>query len=390
MKTTALLVLALVATTTPSLAQTMTLGVGPNLVAVPAGSTVSDAAGLAELYGRPFAARTIIAPDGRTRFEAYIPGLSTPFPINPNESRGYIVFGGARKAMPIPVFVTMGYFSVRYYSDTGENIAYARVSAEPGDVPLTTDGKSIFASRVTTDRMIIHRYSIKSGERTTFATLYYSYPNIVINDFRIQHDGSLTYKAKWRWYQPEYYQITPNGELRNLFQEPSQRAFSEIRSPVIQGQYLYLLRQFTDSTQPIDGIYYHMPQVWRINLSSSGLERFLRLTNEPAGVHWLDVSWDGKQMVYVPSIQGNDNIWIKETSGARYAELLVSDPAHDYLPRFFPDGRRVLFHSNRGEEGELYTVSLENIQDVRRFGTLIQPSYDSNDRFLLLTREELP
>src|SRR5437660_11598446 len=64
-----------------------------------------------------------------------------------------------------------------------------------------------------------------------------------------------------------------------------------------------------------------------------------------------DISPDGKLVAF--SYQGD--IWVVETIGGT-ARAVTSHPAHDLAPVFSPDGKRLVFTSNRHGSYNLFIV----------------------------------
>ena len=73
----------------------------------------------------------------------------------------------------------------------------------------------------------------------------------------------------------------------------------------------------------------------------------------------VDVSPDGQWLVYSSTSHSErPDIYLKKVNG-QAVTLLVSDPASDVQPCFSPDGKRVIFASNRTGNWDLWMVSLD-------------------------------
>jgi dipeptidyl aminopeptidase/acylaminoacyl peptidase len=76
------------------------------------------------------------------------------------------------------------------------------------------------------------------------------------------------------------------------------------------------------------------------------------------------LSPDGKSVAYVVTVvdkaanRTNSDIWIIPSNGGESRQL-TNSPRHDRHPRWSPDGKSILFESNRGGSFQLYTVSAE-------------------------------
>jgi serine/threonine protein kinase/Tol biopolymer transport system component len=101
--------------------------------------------------------------------------------------------------------------------------------------------------------------------------------------------------------------------------------------------------------------------------------------------HSPALSPDGRRLALHRNFDGNTDIWIVETDRGRLTRL-TSDPANDIHPTWSPDGRRVVFGSNRTGEYRLYERSIAGLGEERRI-TEIQGSatdWSPDGRFLLL------
>ena len=63
-------------------------------------------------------------------------------------------------------------------------------------------------------------------------------------------------------------------------------------------------------------------------------------------------------LVYERVVDGNQDLYLMPADGGPERRL-TDDPATDGLPRFFPDGRRVLFASERSGRWQLWEVDIE-------------------------------
>jgi dipeptidyl aminopeptidase/acylaminoacyl peptidase len=76
------------------------------------------------------------------------------------------------------------------------------------------------------------------------------------------------------------------------------------------------------------------------------------------------ISPDGKWVAYVVTTVDRDNnrtnadLWLAPVNGGSPRQLTAS-PKHDRHPRWSPDGKQLLFESNRGEGSQLFLLDLE-------------------------------
>src|SRR3984957_16983514 len=76
------------------------------------------------------------------------------------------------------------------------------------------------------------------------------------------------------------------------------------------------------------------------------------------------ISPDGKQVAYVVGtvdLAGNKSssaIWLAATDGKSEPKALTTSGKKDRHPRWSPDGKRILFESNRGDNFQLWCIDL--------------------------------
>jgi len=74
------------------------------------------------------------------------------------------------------------------------------------------------------------------------------------------------------------------------------------------------------------------------------------------------ISPDGRWVAYVVAEvelgenRTNSDVWIAPADGSGEPRRLTTSPKHDRHPRWSPDGRWILFESNRGGDFQLYTI----------------------------------
>ena len=82
------------------------------------------------------------------------------------------------------------------------------------------------------------------------------------------------------------------------------------------------------------------------------------------------VSASGKRLAYVQS-RINGNIWRVDLDGAKaHARILVTSTREQYAPFISPDGRRVVFSSNRSGTNEIWVCDSDggNTQQMTSLG----------------------
>src|ERR1700745_3138541 len=76
------------------------------------------------------------------------------------------------------------------------------------------------------------------------------------------------------------------------------------------------------------------------------------------------ISPDGTQVVYVittvdlPGNKTTSNLWLAATDGKSPPRQLTNAQKKDRHPRWSPDGKRILFESNRSNNNQLWVIDL--------------------------------
>lgn len=83
--------------------------------------------------------------------------------------------------------------------------------------------------------------------------------------------------------------------------------------------------------------------IYRMNVDGSGRRR---LTNHSANDTAPAVSPDGRRIVFESDRDGNPEIYVMDVSGTNVVRL-TNDPARDMSPAWSPDGQRIVFTSDR-------------------------------------------
>lgn len=85
----------------------------------------------------------------------------------------------------------------------------------------------------------------------------------------------------------------------------------------------------------------------------------VRLTSNVADDHQPDVSPDGRHIVFVSNRDGGKGeIYVMDADGS-HARNLTNDPASDDTPAWSPDGRRIAFQSDRRGPIEIYVMDAD-------------------------------
>ncbi|MCE9557154.1 MAG: biopolymer transporter Tol [Planctomycetes bacterium] len=95
-------------------------------------------------------------------------------------------------------------------------------------------------------------------------------------------------------------------------------------------------------------------EIFRANLDGSGLTR---LTNSPGYDAECAYSPDGKQIVFCSDRDGDPDLYIMDADGGNVRQL-TNTPGYDGGPFFSPDGRWIVFRSDRKQENFLQIMAI--------------------------------
>jgi len=122
--------------------------------------------------------------------------------------------------------------------------------------------------------------------------------------------------------------------------------------------------------------------------ASPGAASFLQVTDFPGVERQPSLSPDGKSVVYVSDVSGNDDLYLLRVGGRNPVNLTADSPAPDYAPSFSPDGTKIAFRSERAGGGVF--VMEATGESVRRVSDLGQdPSWSHDGRELLVSTEAI-
>jgi len=78
----------------------------------------------------------------------------------------------------------------------------------------------------------------------------------------------------------------------------------------------------------------------------------------------LDLSADGKWLVFDSNLEGNQDIYVMPAAGGEPRQV-TRDPGDDFSPDFSPDGRQIAFHSTRGPTRDIYVINADGSGEQR-------------------------
>ncbi len=101
--------------------------------------------------------------------------------------------------------------------------------------------------------------------------------------------------------------------------------------------------------------FFTQTNLWRLNLKKPGarperLAATTRRNNSPK------YSPDGRRIVFVSDRSGNDELWIADADGASPRKITAFDGAAVGTPRWSPDGRQIVFDGVKSGHSEIFLV----------------------------------
>lgn len=126
--------------------------------------------------------------------------------------------------------------------------------------------------------------------------------------------------------------------------------------------------------------------LWMTRASSSAAEAVLvRLTDNVADDSQPDISPDGRHIVFVSNRDGGKGeIYLMDADG-RNLRNLTHNPAHDDSPAWSPDGRQIVFQSNRRGSTEIFVINADG-GDPRPLGPGGRPAWSPDGRQIAFSR----
>src|SRR5262249_43978828 len=96
--------------------------------------------------------------------------------------------------------------------------------------------------------------------------------------------------------------------------------------------------------------------VWVMNADGSGKRNLTSNTGFNAPGSW---SPDGRKIVFTSNRDGNNELYVMNADGSGQRNLLPSPSSEDWAASWSPDGRTILFATDRDGNWELYAVNAD-------------------------------
>ncbi len=81
-------------------------------------------------------------------------------------------------------------------------------------------------------------------------------------------------------------------------------------------------------------------------------------------IEGVDLSADGKWLVYDSNLEGNQDIFVLPATGGEPRQV-TRDPGDDFSPDFSADGREIAFHSTRNATRDIYVIRTDGSGETR-------------------------
>lgn len=116
------------------------------------------------------------------------------------------------------------------------------------------------------------------------------------------------------------------------------------------------------------------PQLWKMNIEGTGLERLTTGEGDVANPSW---SPDGRHVAFAWTRgyePGNFNIFVMDVATKEYVQLTSNSGANEN-PWWAPDGRHIVYSSRRGRVTQIYSMLANgtNVRQLTSQGNNLQP-----------------
>ena len=99
--------------------------------------------------------------------------------------------------------------------------------------------------------------------------------------------------------------------------------------------------------------------IWRLDRTAGRQNSPAKLISSTRQDHSPQFSPDGKRIVFVSDRSGSDDIWVCESDGSHPVQLTFSDGPVNGTPRWSPDGLQIVFDARPAGNSDIYVISAE-------------------------------
>ena len=126
--------------------------------------------------------------------------------------------------------------------------------------------------------------------------------------------------------------------------------------------------------------------------SQTKLVKEICLTKNKSDNRYSSYSPDGKKIIFESNRDGNWEIYFMDSNGSNQERLTVNKNS-DRRPSWHPSGKQILFESDRGGKNELYILNLKNrkikkISNIEHSGEPMFANFSPNGKFISISLKE--
>ncbi len=381
----------------PATQVTRALGLELDPELAPDDRTLAYAAGPAgqmRIYARQ------LAGGGRIALTEGVPGNHRSPRFSPDasqvayQSEGSIytipVFGGSprRLATPATVGSGTGYLDNPAWSPDGSRIAYVWQELEPSLLsqrrPSTIYVESVDGGEPQAIADIIEAHSLRwspDGSKIAYvsgASLFVFgarelgnvdpstigiLPSSGGEPVEVVNDDFLNVSPVWTPGGDGLLFVSNRGGSRDVYQLLIDGDGRPRGAPtrVTTGLNAHTIDLSNDGTRLTYSVFTHIANIWALDVPRSGEVSLIQaepLTSETQIVETVNVSVDGRWIVYDSNREGNQDVYKIPIDGGE-PQQLTTHPSDDYGPAWSPDGSEIAFYSLRNGNRDLYLMNAD-------------------------------
>jgi Tol biopolymer transport system component/predicted Ser/Thr protein kinase len=177
-------------------------------------------------------------------------------------------------------------------------------------------------------------------------------------------DGrTLDWSPTWSLDDHDLYFVSNRGGSMDLWQQRISENGKPMGEPqrVTTGLVIRNIVFSRDGSKLAYSRYRRVANIWRIPILGDRLATWAdsqQLTFDEAHVEGLDLSPDGKRLVFSSDRSGNKDLWLMPSEGGEM-EQLTTDPFPDWMPSWSPNGEEIAFHTIRSGNRDIWVIPVE-------------------------------
>ncbi|MES1243808.1 MAG: protein kinase [Acidobacteriota bacterium] len=208
---------------------------------------------------------------------------------------------------------------------------------------------------------------------------------------RVTSDSALNWNPVWSPDGRYLYYVSDRGGSMNLWRvridEDSGRVSGEPEPVTTPAPWSSLPSLSRDGRQIVYATVDNRSLLEKVELDPLTLQPAgppRPVTEESKAFRFADLSPDGTRIAFDTSVPQED-LFVMDAGGANLRRL-TDDPAKDRIPRWSPDGSRILFYSNRSGRFDLWAIRADGsgLEPLTRTSgpPLINPMWSPDGRFV--------